>query len=145
MQSIGLGIPEEEGFLLMGLLPARLTSGQERQGFRMELLTYACVKDICLVREATAGPSDQVINTWWSLATSSFSFLSTVAMTHVWVLCLFSSCWLSVPSFLHCLSESLLPSGNPWFFSRRQSSSRILFIPLACAIAKLLNIVFFEF
>ena len=119
MQNIGLGIPEEEGFLLMGLLPARLTSGQERQGFRMELLTYACVRDICLVREATAGPSDQVINTWRSLATSSFNFLSTVAMTHVWVLCLiglFSSCWLSVPSFLHCLSESLLPSGTHGFF-----------------------------
>lgn len=39
---MGLGIPEEEVFLIMGLLPARLTkpSGQERQGFRMELLTY---------------------------------------------------------------------------------------------------------
>lgn len=42
MQKVGLGIPEEEVFLIMGLLPARLTkpSGQERQGFRMELLTY---------------------------------------------------------------------------------------------------------
>lgn len=92
---------------------------------------------IILLREATAGPSDQVINTWRSLATSSFSFLSTEAITHVWVLCLtglFNSYWLSVPFFLHRLSESLLPSEtHAHGFFLRQSSSRIFFLPLAGA------------
>lgn len=112
---------------------------------------------IILLREATAGPSDQVISTWRSLATSSFSFLSTEAITHVWVLCLtglFNSYWLSVPFFLHRLSESLLPSethAHGFFLEGKALPESFFYLWLVLLTlphpihAKHLNIVFFEF